>query len=484
MSKCKIAFIDDVLRHQLWPPKDFFYDLLRFPITEATGAAPDVSVRHKIWNNPETAHLLTPPDVDAALPDDNNRWLESFEKLVPSAEKIYEPYLIPGTLYFSYEMTPGLKRFLKERGYTYIDFRISPIRFLPDLLVAVETNVPNLMQALAGIATQHREVREIAGRLRAAAVHNERCRPIRPRKFKDYAFFIGQTPYDATVVKDGAYVRIEQFRKEITKATGGAPLLYLPHPSAPQEHAFYELDILRSIDKSCEILTRNLYDVMCYEEDASFIGLSSGALQEAPFFGKKATAFLPQICPVRFPDDPESKGYLQLPLDVFLSEDFIHLALGDSSRIPKRQNLLQIRPHQLRELHNVWWGFSDHIINEKKFWLTVRGPFQQQIEHNTRFLLNSFADKTASASAFQKELSQYVWHWTDGSDIEFKADGTVWRDGVKVTIYEVISSARREIMVIWGGGVFLDRFTVADNWDRMKAVNNYGRCFEIKRKFG
>jgi len=476
----KIAFIDDVLRHHLWPPKDFFYDLLNFPVTEATGAAPDISVRRRIWNDPKMAGLIAPPGANPAHPDGDGRWLKSFDKLTPGAEKIYEPFLVSGTLYFSYEMTPGLKRFLIERGFAYVDFRISPLRFLPDLLVAVESNVPGLMETLDRVAIQRREVREIAGRLRASGVHKERCRAKRGDSFEHALFFVGQTPCDATVVKDGEYVRIEAYRKAIAEAAADAPMFYLPHPAAPQDHADYELGVLKSVNPSCGVLRRNIYDLMCAEEPFSFIGLSSGALQEAPFFGKKASSFLPPICPVRFSDDPESQGYVQLPLDVFLSEDFIRLAFGDASRVPARQTLLQIRPHQLRDLHNVWWAFADHIVGEKIFWRTVREPFQKQLDRNTRFILNSFADKSESARNFQKELSRYRWRWTDGSSIAFGDGGEVWQEGVHVTDYEIISSERREIVVVWGG-IFLDRLTVEADWSGMTAVNNYGRRFAIGR---
>ncbi len=213
----------------------------------------------------------------------------------------------------------------------------------------------------------------------------------------------------------------------------------------------------------------------------SFIGLSSRARSGKPVFRQEGFVFpAADHCPVRFPTIPGSQGYVQLPLDVFLNEDFIRLAFGDASRVPARRDSPSFVLTGC-DLHNVWWAFADHIVGEKIFWRTVREPFQKQLDRNTRFILNSFADKSRSARNFQKELSRYRWRWTDGSSIAFGDGGEVWREGVHVTDYEIISSERREIVVVWSHGIFLDRLTVETDWSGMTAVNNYGRRFAIGR---
>ncbi len=60
--------------------------------------------------------------------------------------------------------------------------------------------------------------------------------------FEHALFFVGQTPCDATVVKDGEYVRIEAYRKAIAEAAADAPMFTCRIRPRREDHADYELE--------------------------------------------------------------------------------------------------------------------------------------------------------------------------------------------------------------------------------------------------
>ena len=141
-----VVFLDDLTRDTWWPAKEFFYDLLREPIDQAIGIFPGPSLRQRRHDS------IGPELLDRTISQGRNidvSWVNSFEQIDIETAEYLTAQIKPDMLVLGYELSPGLISFLDDKKIHWIDFRISPIRFLQDLLIAVRSSIPSLQQELA-----------------------------------------------------------------------------------------------------------------------------------------------------------------------------------------------------------------------------------------------------------------------------------------------------------------------------------------------
>ncbi|MDD3183167.1 MAG: hypothetical protein PHD48_10255 [Alphaproteobacteria bacterium] len=480
MQNRKFGFVDDIFRHQWWPAKEFFYDLLRFPIWDATGERAPQSVRQRLWENEADKGLIASRALDPALTSGDGPWVGLFNNLTPEAESIYDRYIESGITYFAYELTPALRGYMEKRNIPYLDFRLSPLRFLPDLLIAVQTNIPHVAACLEKVAVDKPEIYEAAFRLRASYLHRQRHHTESTWRPSGRVVFVGQTAGDASLVVHGQAVTIERYRDDLAALIQGRGVAYLPHPAADRKHRARELACLQSLDPTCSCAEPNMYDLLCLDEDVELVGLSSGSLQEAAFFDKRAQAFLSPVCPVRFPQET-GDGYYQMTLDMFTAPEWIRHILGQSQTTLHSVPLRNIRPNALRELHNAWWAYADHIVKDNVYWQTVQKPVVDMLVRNISFVLECSADKTDAASSFRQELVASKWKWTNGDLIGFDRNGDVYTNGWRSGQYAIQNGENKTIVIVWARGQWMNRLTLSPDGMKMYGPNNFGTETEFFR---
>lgn len=349
----KIGFIDYLERKNWWPAKEFFYKLIKLN-------AEIYSDNSICWSKSLRLTLMENRGENCDYYEHNIceiGWEKNYFEIKES-EKSYLDYIKDHDILFSYEISPSVKKILQETGKKYCEFRISPIRFLPDLLIAINTNDPLLKLALRAVTIKISDIKSESSKLKVMYQHYFRSRKgmvTEPR-----AIFVGQTQEDSSLYFKGKIHRIEDFLDEIKQDILGRRLCYIPHPSASQKHIEYEMLVLKTFTGHCEILKEASYSLLCNGKDDLFIGISSGFLQEAVFFGKKIRSYIPFACPIYFFSEEigEEDNYFQIPLDVFLSKEFYDVFLfGKNQKLPII-GLYNLRENQLRFLHNAWWGFT------------------------------------------------------------------------------------------------------------------------------
>ena len=112
------------------------------------------------------------------------------------------------------------------------------------------------------------------------------------------------------------------------------------------------------------------YELLAGEHALGLIGLSSGVLQEAQWFGKSALSLAPAICQPGFDAQWQPGTYLQIASHDFLSEPLWASALNPEQR-RERPLVHAPRPNHLRELHNTWWGYAEHAVRHSDFYRQV-----------------------------------------------------------------------------------------------------------------
>lgn len=349
----KIGFIDYLERQNWWHSKEFFYDLIELTLKNHFGNSAHISMslRKEIFKKQERVSNRYYHDFSEL------GWEKDYEE-IKNDINLYKEYIERHHYFFSYETSPGVLALMEQKNKKYCDIRISPIRFLPDVLLAVKTNDVTLAKALKAATISIEEMEAEAAKIQT--MYKYRIRSEYGLETKARVIFIGQTKEDTSLYFQGRICKIEYFKKEIKEDIRGRNLYYLAHPAATTDHIEYELSFLREIAGECEIINETSYCVLNSGNDDLFIGISSGLLQEARIFGKKAKAYIPYACPVYFSDEEIGleNNYYQIPLDVFLSEEFYRVFLFKENKELPVLGLNSLRVNQLRFLHSAWWAYA------------------------------------------------------------------------------------------------------------------------------
>lgn len=473
------GFVDDVFRHQWWPAKEFFYEILETSLRQIPGIDPEISLRRKLWAEHQFIGAKTiPPNQEV----DHDSWSRSYEVLSHDQINLLSRHIIPGAFYFGYELTPGLRFFLEELGVTYIDFRISPLRFLSDLVIAVRSNSSWINRLFHEACLPASDIEQYAAQLKAAFRYRQRMQG-RMDTFgeENSIIFVGQTGVDQSLIHRGRFLRVSDMAKDLGTLFYGRHVVYLPHPSAAEEHIAEEISLLRELAPTVSMASHNCYDLLCDERMISLVGISSGLLQEAAFFGRNAVTLHHPVCPLNFRDRIETPGgFYQFPFETFTCKTFLQATLDQQGKIVP-STLSQIRTNNLRELHDVWWGYAEHRGLSNDFVRIQQKPLFNEIEKlrgTIKFIKELISVLPFEASSRCEWLTGRIWCWMGAEKVTFSIDGTVLRDGQPSGSWRLVPSNRAAALVFWDVGGWVDHLIKFDD-AKILVKNNLGDRFEV-----
>lgn len=224
-----------------------------------------------------------------------------FPKSGFSFEKWYmyqdENYKVPDRLlefkYFDcdlivgYEIPPSLCKFFTKNNLIYINFFTHPVRFLPDLLWAVTTNSQEIFYILGKYSFKI-EPQDSINRIKFQTL-KDRNR-FECELTKNTAIIFGQTPYDASVLVDGEFKTLYDFRHEIKQLVSNSDdILIVPHPLLSDYAPIFALIEYLGKGKICNF---NSYSLLSSSKVSKVITLSSSLGVEAKYFGKESHMLL------------------------------------------------------------------------------------------------------------------------------------------------------------------------------------------------
>lgn len=356
-----VVCLDDLLRNDFWPAREFVYDLVRVPVFSAAGI--DIA---KGPRNGFRSNLLPGFELDRFIGlAGGESWARLFQGVPEAAAQYLRRHLPANALVLSYEMPPWLQKVLDAHGCDWLDVRMSPLRFASDLIVALRTNNPRLYAAAHAFSLPAHQVAGEAALLAAKLRYPLRYQPI-SGAMDEQCVYIGQTESDASLLADnGRFVRAIDYADTLKKLAVAGPLQYKPHPMGG-EFAKQEVQALERIThKKVLLCETDTYELLAREDKIILVGLSSGVLQEAAWFGRDAYALFRPICQARFDAESDASGYLQIPSHQFMSQPLWSALLGSAGAQPPL--VVPPRPNHLRELHNTWWGYSTAMLRNSEF---------------------------------------------------------------------------------------------------------------------
>jgi len=454
----RIGFIDDIQRGHLWHSREFFYDLLRTAVISATGREPEPSLRRQMWADGKLDSGARPATLES---HDAASWIDDYWSLSEHYKQEIRPYLARDVLYFGYEMTPGLRDFLGESGITYIDVRLSPLRFLPDLCVAMRSNDAVINGLLGRHCIPEKDVAREADFLKASKVHLTRYNGGRPAGSDASTYLIGQTTADASILTKRGFAKLEDFTPEVVAFADGAPVFFLPHPYCPEDDNLRVASELRSGGLQVEMVKMNGYDLLCQEQPVRLIGLSSGLLQEAPYFRQSSKNLLPFICPVNFDGSQAAPAdsYWQFDFDWFTSEEFIAAVVSPQAEAKlSRSRVSNMKANRLRALHEAWWSYPEHVVRPSAYTRAICQEVASDMRRLNRKLdcLQSFQPMSKVQVALRKWHVPRAYRWLDGAEITLGPDGAVRRNNIPCGSYFFTGEKGFDFILSWHEGYYTD----------------------------
>jgi len=257
----------------------WLYNLLHYPISRALGSA---KLEIVIWDDEGTLDGRRVYELCGLEPNEEN-WarLATAEELPPGAVEYLSPFF-RGAVVIGFELPDVLIRTFHALQIDYVDLTIHPVRFLDDILFGVRTSIPEAFEVLKVRAVDE-DVFHIQAGLHKATVSRMTPLPIPA----DSCLCVGQTRVDKSLVAQGRILSLLDYRDEVQRIIDRHSRTYFkPHPYAAGQE-----DVVRALVElgDVEITGENIYRLLADEHITEVFGISSSAIYEAAFFGKKGT---------------------------------------------------------------------------------------------------------------------------------------------------------------------------------------------------
>lgn len=244
------------------------------------------------------------------------------------------------TLIIGFELPKNSKHQLRESGFKYIDVVIHPIRFLDDIVPALQTSgLPVISDKFL--------LTEGDFYLHANLIKNEVKRIFPLDISENTALIIGQTKVDKSLFDiHKGFFSLLHFKGEIEDICRRySNVLFKPHP--------YQIDpeVMSFMKKNkIKITNSNVYGLLANDNVKSIYAISSSVLYEAKYFEKEVLFFAQRSI----------IDYLPVKPDVFLTLGFWGCLLGidgvvDEMWVPYAQ-------HRLRRTLDSWWGHPESPV--------------------------------------------------------------------------------------------------------------------------
>jgi hypothetical protein len=291
----------------------------------------------------------------AGFSPDIEGWVAAFdapELPREAASMLAEPFAKAAAV-IGFELAEVQKRLLSQLRVPWVDLNIHPYRFGPDVLFALQTNHPGMLEALRAHHAEDADFEPWADLMAATA---SKMPPDPPPT--ESCLVVGQTRVDRALVSGGRLLDLRDVAPALHAAIGPeARIAFKPHPYNPEGFGLFDIGLpLRRIREVAE----NVYVLLGQDALKRVVGLSSSVVAEARFFGKEGV-FLGRppfrIAPTRAALAP---GMHASVVDAWLSADFWRDLLAPVLDVtPKDGRRVALGPNALRGSLRQYWGYDE-----------------------------------------------------------------------------------------------------------------------------
>ncbi len=210
--------------------------------------------------------------------------LSHVERFAPGARERIR-VLFDKSLVVGFELPESVVRTLSELEIPYVDMLMHPVRYLDDIFLALRSGSPAVFERLLEFRLDEGRYRMHAGIFRCRTALSSTT-----TLADDSLLFLGQTSVDRSLIGGGRLLGLSDFREEFEALCSEHEKVYFKrHPMAKDDAR--DIDYLQSV-ANVELIEDNAYELLSRDEITRVGGISSGALYEARYFGKRVEYLL------------------------------------------------------------------------------------------------------------------------------------------------------------------------------------------------
>lgn len=307
----RILFSGDILRchdNNPWQADRMtkvLHGLFKAQIQDATGLAPrPLFARDRSLFDRERFYALC--GFQGASQEN---WLRLRSGECPQAAREYLADCLRSALMLCHE-ADSLLPLLEGAGIPHIDMRIAPIRFMDDVFFAFASGNALVAAKLHAYAPPECSVHYAANRV--AAHYHARSEAVNAaggvstcRLPPGSLLICGQTDCDSSLIQDGRVAGFPDVGDALGNVLSRYPhAFFKPHPYALRGGP--NAACIRRRRPRIAVIRHNIYRLLADDNLAAVAALSSGVLEEAPYFGKQVHVLLRRH--TRLAWRPEDKG--------------------------------------------------------------------------------------------------------------------------------------------------------------------------------
>lgn len=274
--------------------------------------------------------------------------------------------LFSGALIIGFELPPFLIQFFDARRIPYIDVILGPLRFFPDLVPAMRSNVPAVVSTLKNEVLSEHEIRIVAG-----------CRKAYFAKRKLDVFeegtvlLVGQVPHDTSQIVDGKFVSLQDYEAKIQSLCNDSKVIFKTHPYVSRTEKRAQMKMMRR--NNIDVVDNNIYELLCSEGICKVASVSSSVLLEAPYFDMHGEGFIDYPFPFSTGESVDGIGRFFNIYGRICDTRFWASVLGE---VDFSQRLIKLPTGMLAESLGQSWGasiFTSSALSVKKTTLFEQG---------------------------------------------------------------------------------------------------------------
>ncbi|MBO9428593.1 HAD family hydrolase [Sulfitobacter sp. R18_1] len=335
-------------------------DLLNRPVEEGAGVKPTPFIGHDTASNSfNRLEFFQLSDLSLDM-QATHTWFDP-AKITEASKKFLSNFISSEDLVIGYELSKQTRFILDSMGITYIDLWLHPVRFMDDIMFAMGSNNSNLGASLAQGEINSRTMQLYADRLKIQSYKGwERKDPI---IVDNSALFVGQTLNDKSVLKDGRFHSVLDFRAEMTKLSESHNHVYYSRHPFLKSGDEAELEFVLGLPNT-SITSLPSYKLICHPRINCVAGLSSSVLTEAKLMDKETLQLM---------QSPYTLKALQGSPDAYATR--MHEVIDPSfwntilstlsghpfftqSRSPESVSFIDGKD-KLRDMLGFYWGYGD-----------------------------------------------------------------------------------------------------------------------------
>ncbi len=349
----RIIFSGDFLRpvdHGFRPSQTenirWLYLLLRHGVAAAS-SLPTQVVAWESGVDPAEIYEICDASPDVA------GWASLYDMLDQPAEYLEViDRTFSGSFVIAFEMAESVKRSLCLLGIPYVDFTIHPIRYMPDVFFAVQTNDAAVADRLRDWHASTTSFWRFADLTRASVIKI----PTAPLAGSDLV--VGQVNIDRSLIRGGQFVDLSACSDGLLRRIGRtSQVLYKPHPYNSGDFGIYATGIPFS---AINRVTTNSYILLAQADLRRVAAVSSSLVYEAKFFEKESFTLIESPFDIVDAADDVAPGRHASVVRGYLDADFWRDVLAPYSDVTRKDwERFEHPPNMLRLSLRNFWGYNE-----------------------------------------------------------------------------------------------------------------------------